>query len=303
MRATSGLVEPALRMSNADRMVREKRNTDAYTGNVPFGASVLYRYLEMDRLIGAFAGQLQGAVPVDCVSFKNPSLSQSIDISLKPSRSPAKYQLDYSLGDQSFYLGDLSLSRHRQFLSAEIRRINRCVDSLIGPLKNATLYKRACQSAYFDSLTGVQNRAALDATLSCASQDDNSIALMVCDIDRFKSINDNFGHKTGDAALQQFAQVLRSKIRKGDLIYRYGGDEFVVIFYGNSLASARESAERIRRSIEQTSLHINDACINLTTTIGITGLRAGETLDEAFLRADAALLSGKKNGKNTVVCQ
>lgn len=304
MRATLELEEPTLRMTKADRISCEQRNADVHIpGYGQIRAGTLYRYLEMEQLLDAFAQRLRNVVPFDALRFENTPLGQSFDRQFASAKDHSEFPLEFSMGDQKCFLGNLTVVRHKQFLSAEVRRVNASVDALSGPLRNATMYLRACQSAYFDTLTGVPNRAALDDTLSNSPVHSGSTALLVCDVDRFKSINDNCGHKMGDTVLQQFAGILRSNIRKSDLVYRYGGDEFVVILNDNTLEGARESAERIRKSIEQTTLHIDNACINLTTTIGLTGLRPGESLDEAFLRADAALLVGKKNGKNKVVCR
>lgn len=308
MTAIKELEEPTLQMTNAGRTSREFRKNSNYSGP-QFGhlkAGSLYQYLDMEHLIDAFIARLSRMVPIDALSFSNPQVGQSFDKRLFESAQTFQHVLDYKLVKNGCNLGRLTLSRHHQFLSTEVRCVNASVDALSGPLHNASMYWRACQSAYLDTLTGVRNRAALDVTLSQlppANDSPDLSALMVCDVDRFKSINDNCGHKVGDAVLRQFAGVLQSSIRQQDLVYRYGGDEFVVVLTGNSGDSANESAERIRRSVEQTALKTDDAHINLTTTIGLTGLKAGESLDEAFLRADAALLFGKKNGKNQVICR
>lgn len=304
MRATIELEEPTLRMTSADRISCEQGKTDVgITGYGQLRAGTLYRYLDMEQLIDAFAKRLCSVVSIDALRFKNVPLGQSFDRQFPGADGQFEHVLEFSVGGTESYLGSLVVVRHKQFLSVEVRRVKALVDALVGPLQNATMYLRACQSAYLDTLTGVRNRAALDHTLSQSPVHSASTVLMVCDVDRFKSINDNCGHKSGDKVLQQFAGILRSNTRKSDVVYRYGGDEFVLILNDNTLDGARDSAERIRKSIEQTTLYIDNACINLTTTIGLTGLKPGESLDEAFLRADAALLSGKKNGKNKVVCR
>ncbi len=296
--------EPALRMTHADRISCETQSTNLHlAGSGQVSAGDLYRYLEMEPLFGAFARRLQSGVGIDALHFKNASLGQAYDGRYCDAGALVENRLDFNLEDNRGYLGSLTVLRHKQFLSADVRRVKASVDALLGPLRNATKYVCACRSAYIDTLTGLSNRAALDEAMSRSLAYNSSTSMMVCDVDRFKSINDNCGHKTGDTVLLQFAEILRSSIRKSDVVYRYGGDEFVVILADSTLACATESAERIRKSIEQTTLYIDNACINLTTTIGLTGLKPGESLDEAFLRADAALLAGKKSGKNKIVCR
>ena len=304
MTALQELEEPALKNNIADRITCRFKKPNQLLPHEQLRAGTLYRYLDLDHLLDAFIVRLKASVPVETLSFKNQQLGQSIDKHYKASRNATAHQLEYKLVDSRGYLGQLLITRRQQFLSAEVRRVNAMVEVLVGPLRNASMYWRACQSAYLDSLTGVPNRAALEAALSRANNSGNTpgaTALMVCDVDRFKAINDNCGHQTGDEVLRQFAGILSSRTRKTDLVYRYGGDEFVIVLADKSVVGATDFAEQIRRAISDTTLYVENACINLTTTIGLTGLRSSESLDEAFLRADEALLIGKKSGKNKVV--
>lgn len=308
MEALTEAQGPVLQMTVADRLsCRDKKNIDlSVRENNHSKPGTLYRHLDLERLIDVFATQLMDSVPIDSVKFNNTQLGQVIDKSIKDSKSVVAHKLEYRVVDNSGYLGNITIARDKQFLSAELRRINSLVEELVGPLRNASMYWRACRSAYLDALTGVPNRAALDVTLSSAPVCPDSAGasvLMVCDVDCFKSINDNCGHAAGDEVLCEFAGILRSSIRKHDRIHRYGGDEFVIVSNCNTLVGATDLAERIRESIKNTTLSVGSALINLTTTIGLTSLKQGESFDEAFLRADEALLIGKRNGKNQVVCR
>lgn len=299
------LVEPTLRVFNAERKDCENRASrqNLKSRNRLAKASVLYRHLEMDDLLAAFAARLSSVVPLTTITFTSSVLDQTFYHRLSSGEGLAEHQLEYRVDDDRGTMGSLVVARAGQFLSAELRYVNLSVDALVGPLRNATLYRQACQSALVDTLTGLQNRTALDAALSREPHTARNIekSLLVCDVDRFKRINDGFGHKTGDMVLRQFARVLRVNVPESDGVYRYGGDEFVIILTHTSMERAAMIAEQISEAIRRTRIQIANKCIDLTTTIGVTGVKPGESLDEVFLRADEALLIGKRAGKNQVV--
>lgn len=305
MTALQELVEPTLRMYNAAGIDCENNTSQhALASRTRFTtATALYRHLDMDDLLAAFASRLSSVVPLITVTFTSSVLEQTFCHRLAADPQPSEHQLDYRIDDDKGTMGKLVVTRTGQFLSTELRYVNLSVDALVGPLRNATLYRLACQTALVDTLTGLQNRAALDGALSRdpVSANDGESALLVCDVDRFKSINDRFGHKAGDRVLRQFARVLRVNVPQSDDVYRYGGDEFVVILNRASVDMAAMIAEQISRAIRNTRIQISGECIVLSTTIGVTGVRRGESLDEVFLRADDALLIGKRAGKNQVV--
>ena len=265
----------------------------------------LYRHIEIDNLLQAFVDRLSAAVYQDVFEFRNSDLDVDFRFRGKRVAADVPYKLHYRITDRTGYLGVIEIGRKTQFRSAEVRRINAAVDAFAGPLNNANLYRRACQSAFRDPLTGVRNRAALDEALSQKSatslRRDTSLVLLVCDVDRFKAVNDNCGHTVGDEVLRHFARILQDNTRESDIVFRYGGDEFVIALQDTQLEGGSELAQRIRKAVKHTSVHIANACINVTTTIGVTEVRKHESLDDAFLRADEALLSGKKLGKDRVI--
>ena len=264
----------------------------------------LYQYLHFTSLLDAFAARLIKSHAIDGLRFEFVELPLNFECDFGLRRK-SKYQLDFQVKHQGMSLGLLRLSRHRQFLSYEVKNISLVVESLGGPLSNAILFATAYHSAYHDSLTGLYNRAALDLSLLKKPDygDSLQIALLVLDVDQFKLINDNCGHAVGDEVLKQFSHSLISSVRDCDTIYRYGGDEFVVALANMNTGKGCEIAEKICRAIEERTLRVKNHRIKLTTTIGVTELRQGESLKDAFLRADKALLLGKKSGKNKVVRQ
>jgi diguanylate cyclase (GGDEF)-like protein len=156
--------------------------------------------------------------------------------------------------------------------------------------------------ARFDHLTGLLNRAALAPRFaelrSQARATDGSIALVVYDLDHFKSVNDDLGHDRGDAVLRDAALHLRRHLRAFDLVYRLGGEEFALVLPGVGAAEALEIAQRQRESIEEA----RPGGIAITISGGVASARGTavewETL---FQRADAALLRAKREGRNRIV--
>jgi len=162
--------------------------------------------------------------------------------------------------------------------------------------------------AITDALTGLHNRRYMESHLATlveeAAAKAKPLALLILDVDYFKSINDNFGHDAGDDVLREFATRVRKSIRGIDLACRYGGEEFVVVMPETDMAVAAVVAERIRRRIAGEAFPIQKgaASVDVTISVGIAALGAGETDAATMLkRADQALYRAKRDGRNRVV--
>lgn len=155
-----------------------------------------------------------------------------------------------------------------------------------------------------DPLTDVLNRRGLDdaaaRAIASAQRYGRPLALVVCDLDGFKELNDGHGHMAGDMALRGFAQLLTSAVRRGDIVARLGGDEFGLLLVETDAAAAADVMERVRAEI--TCLQLSDAPqARLRASFGVAELRAGDAqLDDLILRADAALYDAKRDGKDRV---
>ncbi len=125
-------------------------------------------------------------------------------------------------------------------------------------------------------------------------------SLIICDIDRFKQINDNFGHQAGDEALKSFAQLLKSCCRPGDLVARYGGEEFVILCADCNISAGCQRAEEMRHAISTLPLPALGGN-SITASFGVTSIQAGDTTETMLRRADRALLEAKQRGRNRVV--
>jgi diguanylate cyclase (GGDEF)-like protein len=156
--------------------------------------------------------------------------------------------------------------------------------------------------ARFDHLTGLLNRASLEPRFAelrtQAHATGGSIALVVYDLDRFKSVNDDLGHDRGDAVLRDTAHLLRRHLRAFDLVYRLGGEEFAVVLPGVGVAEAFEIAQRQRESIEEA----RPGGVAVTISGGVASAHGCDVAwDTLFHRADAALLNAKREGRNRIM--
>lgn len=125
--------------------------------------------------------------------------------------------------------------------------------------------------------------------------------MLFCDVDRFKSINDTYGHAAGDEALRALANRIRACVGSNDVCARMGGDELLVILGGiHALEDARQIEEKIRQAAER-PIPVGHAEVNTSLSIGVALVEQGEEFDQVIARADTAMYEAKKNGRNMLV--
>jgi diguanylate cyclase (GGDEF)-like protein len=169
------------------------------------------------------------------------------------------------------------------------------------------LNMRLRQISLTDGLTQVENRRSLEERLHDMWQHSlrlhEPIAIVMCDIDKFKSVNDTYGHQAGDAVLKEFAQCLKAEAREIDRVGRYGGEEFLLILPGTVLDAAVTFAERLREKVEKHTFRYAGGTLRRTMSCGVAGAPHPRVKDqEALLRAaDDALYVAKETGRNRVV--
>jgi diguanylate cyclase len=168
--------------------------------------------------------------------------------------------------------------------------------------KNLDLEK---QRSRIDTLTRVSNRVCFDERfaeeLARWKRFQHPVAVLVWDIDRFKSINDACGHRGGDAVLREVAVALSRGRREVDFFARFGGEEFVSLLVGSELGDALLAAEEMRVAVESLRFHFHGTPVQVTVSCGLTAIRDGDTADSVFDRADAALYKAKNMGRNVCV--
>ncbi len=167
-------------------------------------------------------------------------------------------------------------------------------------------YQRKLEEmATVDKLTGANSRQVFDILFDQVSKlshrNGEKLSLIMFDLDYFKSINDSFGHSIGDIVLMELIYVVKNHLRDTDLLFRWGGEEFIVLLEKSDLEAAREVAENLREAIEQRGLmEFAGRLISTSASFGVTQFAENETKTELIMRADEALYQAKQKGRNTV---
>lgn len=178
-------------------------------------------------------------------------------------------------------------------------------DQLRVSAEEATERAEAAQErAMTDALTGLLNRYGLQHILSRehaeARRYNRPLSSLMIDLDNFKTINDTYGHATGDIALQQVASILREAVRGSDTVFRYGGEEFLVLLPETDLEGATALAEKIRQATSSRPFGDGQRVFDLTLSAGASSLCDNESGNDMIARADMALYHAKKHGRNRV---
>jgi diguanylate cyclase (GGDEF)-like protein len=156
-----------------------------------------------------------------------------------------------------------------------------------------------------DQLTGLRNRFGMLTDLFDEQQrvvrEHSNCSIAMIDIDHFKTINDNYGHQTGDLLLVKLAKLLSSKLRPYDHLYRYGGEEFLICLPGTDIDEAREILERMRHDITVMKFSVDNNPIPISASFGLTPIGRESCIEDYIEHADAALYAAKAAGRNRVM--
>lgn len=210
-------------------------------------------------------------------------------------------RLEHIRGHMEKYRGDEDvrqgeLEERVKTLNEKIKHMEQESDGLRARLQEQHV------KALTDPLTGIPNRLAYNER----AQHEYSrwrrykapLSLIVWDIDKFKSINDTYGHKAGDKVLATVARLLQTKIRDTDFLARYGGEEFVLLLPETDLQAALIAANKLRVTVEACDFHYREKPVPITASGGVTQMREGESLESAFERADQNMYRAKQAGRN-----
>lgn len=255
--------------------------------------------LDVAAVIRIFCEELSSFVSFDHYEF----YSKLHGIQLG-SEKKAVHSCDYALTLATESLGHICFTRSKKFKEEELSIMEHLLGTLVYPLRNALLYKQALDAALTDALTSAGNKRALDAQLhreaELSRRHESPLSVIVFDLDRFKRINDTFGHAAGDEVLKLVVKCIADNARKCDMCFRAGGEEFTLVLNGTHQAGARIIAERIRKRIEDTRFYYSDKEIPVTISMGTATFRESETIAEMMERADKALYRAKQDGRNKV---
>ncbi len=263
-------------------------------------ANLLLRSLDINEVLRLFAGEMLRDFALESATYRHTALNIQMEFG-----DNGLHRCEYELKFDNEYFGELQLTRNKRFSKRDLERIELNISSLMPALRNALQYLNAMQTATRDALTGVGNRIALEITaereIAMARRTNQPTAILVLDIDHFKRINDRYGHSAGDRVLVETARKLRENCRESDSVFRFGGEEFVVLLSQTEENGAFAIAERIRNAIATMNTQYEQTGIHVTASIGIACLNRSETLHAWFDRADRALYLAKQAGRNRVV--
>jgi diguanylate cyclase len=200
---------------------------------------------------------------------------------------------------------EIEAERERQ-AEDEIRQLTSRLESLeqeTTELRDRVQEERSL--ALRDPLTGLPNRLAFDERIGQEfarwKRYGRPLVVSIWDIDRFKRINDNYGHKAGDRVLRILAELLSEQVRETDFMARYGGEEFVLLMPETGLDGAQSVAEKLRLAVQECDTHFHGQPVELTVSCGLTLLSEGDTAESALERADQALYRAKRAGRNRCI--
>lgn len=258
---------------------------------------LLQTSLDVERIMTLFFQEIQRLVPLDALTYQHNGSDLRLDLGERGSHS-----VSYCLNHMNDYLGELLFRRAQRFSEDELAQLESLLAALLFPLRNALLYRDAVRSALRDPLTGTGNRIAMNQSMQreieVARRSQLPLSVLMLDVDHFKRINDVHGHSAGDEALRSVAQTLKSQLRNIDMIFRYGGEEFLVLLSNTSTEAAAMVGERLRQAVHDLQLSSEGQQMSLSISLGCATLQPGESGDRLQQRADMALLEAKRGGRN-----
>jgi len=253
--------------------------------------------LEVERILELFYTEVQRLVPLSALSYQLASCDVRLELGERASHSAG-----YRLNHDGEFLGELTFRRNQRFSEDELGQLESLLASLLFPLRNALLYRAALQSALRDPLTETGNRIAMQQTLKrevdIARRTLQPLSVLMVDIDHFKRINDSHGHLVGDQALKAVASALKDSLRNVDVVFRYGGEEFMVLLSNTSREAASLVGERLRMAVLGIQQLVENRAIELSVSLGCSTLLPGESMESLLRRADNALYVSKRDGRN-----
>lgn len=254
--------------------------------------SRLQTTLELHRLLQLYFEELKELVGLQGLRWQSPEPGVQFEFG-RLEQTCSTHQL----AADGVCLGELTISRHAVLLKDEAL-LNEMLALLAHPLRNAISYQKALAAAKQDELTGLPNRAAFNEAISreveMSHRHGVPLTVLFLDVDRFKEINDRHGHQAGDLALQRVAAAMTGAMRQSDQLFRYGGDEFVMLLTRTGLEGARVVAERMQKAVAGCDLQPDGEQVPIRISFGLAVCGEGDAPESLLRRADQALLAAKQ---------
>lgn len=221
----------------------------------------------------------------------------SLTAPLQLSRPARPHHDEIDLVAHGFATLQAAISRHIDTLDQQVEERTRQLDAALSDIRELSIR---------DGLTGCYNRALLNerlpSELERAQRYRRPLAVVFCDADHFKPVNDRFGHLAGDEVLRAIAQRISSQLRQDiDWVVRFGGEEFVIVLPETDLAAALVTAERLRAAISTSVILADGRTVQITASLGVAAFQSGEDVESLLNRADTQLYLAKQGGRNRVV--
>jgi len=286
---TLNLIDTSKTQFNAYKIFNTHDHNDNYRKLAL--AEQLQTTLDLKGLLNIFAIEAAKFVDFSGLYFKQGKLTSQVRNS-----KPAKNERLFELKINKQYLGTLTYAVNTAISLTNYKILTELHQLLIHPINNAIRYEKAISMAMHDSLTSLGNRRYFDQQIKRAMHHANrqgsQVGLIVCDLDKFKAINDTYGHQVGDDVLIQFANALRICVRDSDSLFRFGGDEFAILIEDASENSLNMIEKRIDQALSESPLL---AKYHIACSLGCTFMTRGDNEQSLFERADSVLYRNKMN--------
>lgn len=256
--------------------------------------SRLQTSMEPEHLFAIFRQELFKYLPISSLtlSYKNSCCHKS-------GLEQRGYCISQRLAAEGKGIGHLKCHFEEKPTLAQVTVLKRLTKVFSYPLNNAIDYQHIKSMALTDNLTGLANRnqfeMAFQHHVSRSVKSKSNFSLLILDLDGFKSVNDDFGHQTGDLVLASFANILLSSCREGDRAFRFGGDEFTILLHDAKEDAVPQIAKRIKQTMSSCQFMTK---FGLSCSIGSALYQKHDGLHQLFGRADEALLRAKEKGKD-----
>ena len=295
-----------------------RRAFEAIASLLPITSFNLYTIDDAGRVEEAWILSGEGSRRAPRRDPGNPHLRQSVDSPRLKDLTATETDLSFAPRDLlaggpatrrlrlPLYAGD-RLVAHLDLAGPEAidDRVKGEIRALLAPLTAALHASRNWRIAVTDELSGLASRRYFESRLaeewSRRDRYATPLAVAIFDLDRFKAVNDTFGHAAGDRVLRRFGEIVRHEIRSSDVACRYGGEEFAVLFAESTASAASAVAERVRRAIKREEFVSEGKSFHVTTSAGIAGADEVQDRSKLLFQADKALYAAKDRGRNRVV--